>query len=77
VPQGREKTTLTPCVAPGSKPRDWMTRRYGECAFPIETPEGLLSCCLPTLDGSSYCSVHHRVVYIGKPSPRTKPKVFY
>ena len=75
--QGKEKTSLTPCVIPGSNPRPWDTRRYAECAFPVDTPDGMHSCCMPTLVGSSYCAPHHKIIYIKKPPKRLKPKVFW
>lgn len=39
-------------------PRSWLTRKKGECAFPV-AGEGqwTLSCCNPTR-GHTYCAAH-------------------
>lgn len=46
----------------GSTPRNWETRRFGECCWPIETAEGTHSCCLPSASSpknrSDYCLTH-------------------
>jgi hypothetical protein len=39
-------------------PRPWLTRKRGECAFPVEGEGHLtLSCCNPT-HGRTYCPAH-------------------
>lgn len=72
----REKTIVNPLrltpqpPAPPSpvidvtQARDWRTRRFGECAFPVGG-EGAdtLSCCLPTKDGATYCKGHRAIMY--------------
>lgn len=50
-----------------SEPRCWVTRRFGECAFPVGG-EGAdtLSCCLPEVrDGRGYC-VRHDGIMVGR-----------
>jgi GcrA cell cycle regulator len=48
----------------GTTPRPWLTREFGECAFPVDG-EGAatLSCCAPVRRGSVYCAAHHRIAY--------------
>jgi GcrA cell cycle regulator len=43
--------------------RPWLTRAFGECAYPI-AGEGAdtLSCCAPTL-GKTYCLAHAAIMY--------------
>ena len=49
---------ITAAVA-GSSPRHWMTRRPGECAWPIGDGPDLDSCCAPIVDrAGSYCPTH-------------------
>src|SRR6202008_3829349 len=49
---------------PGAAPRLWLTRAFGECAFPVGgESEATLSCCAPTAGRSAYCAAHHRVVF--------------
>ena len=56
----------------GSTPRPWTTRRFGECAFPFEIDDDVLSCCLPVKGEKKYCPQHCAVMYV--PS-HTKLKV--
>lgn len=43
---------------PGSEPRPWETRTFGECKWPIDGANGeALSCCRPC-DGDRYCDTH-------------------
>lgn len=49
---------------PGSWPRPWLSRAFGECAFPVGG-EGAetLSCCLPVKrSGRPYCKAHTKIV---------------
>lgn len=49
-------------------PRPWESRQSGECAAPIGSGEGLLSCCNPT-DGT-WCPAHHALFHTSeKPRP--------
>lgn len=60
LPVLREVKTTTP-------PRPWITRKWGECAFPVgepERPADQLSCCAPT-GGPTYCPAH-RALSTGK-----------
>lgn len=58
------KMRFPPAVAlPGSSPRPWETRRFGECAYPIDSDEGLLSCCLKVEGEKRYCKAHCKVMY--------------
>lgn len=49
---------------PGSRPRPWESRRWGECAWPVEIGEGggtTFSCCRPAVRGRDYCRDHRRM----------------
>lgn len=49
---------------PGSAPRPWLTREFGECAFPVGGEEAaVLSCCAPARRRSAYCAAHHAIVF--------------
>lgn len=49
---------------PGSAPRPWLTRGFGECAFPVgEEGRELLSCCAPIKGRDAYCAAHRAVVF--------------
>lgn len=43
--------------------RPWTTRKLGECAWPIETGQGVWSCCAPVREGRNYCKAHCRRMY--------------
>ena len=44
-----------------SRPRPWLTRDDGECAFPMEGERAdIRSCCKPCQDRSPYCPEHRR-----------------
>lgn len=47
-------------LGPHAKPRFWIDREPGECAFPVESPDGLLACCGPIPLGARrpYCRFH-------------------
>jgi GcrA cell cycle regulator len=48
----------------GTLPKPWLTRDFGECAFPVGgAGEGLLSCCALARPRSAYCEAHHRIVF--------------
>ena len=45
---------------PGSTPRPWLERRFGECNWPIDGADGeTLSCCLPA-ERFGWCAEHVR-----------------
>jgi len=49
---------------PGTEPRPWLTRAFGECAFPVGGEEAAtLSCCAPARRRSAYCAAHHAIVF--------------
>lgn len=49
---------------PGTAPRLWLTREFGECAFPVGGEgEALVSCCAPAARRSAYCAAHHAIVF--------------
>lgn len=49
---------------PETTPRPWLTRAFGECAFPVgEHAEGLLSCCATAKPRSAYCPAHHAIAF--------------
>jgi GcrA cell cycle regulator len=46
------------------EPRHFLTRGYGECAWPIGEGEDMLSCCAPVKgEGASYCVAHAAIAY--------------
>lgn len=48
---------------PGSTPRPWLTRDFGECAFPVEGESfNTRSCCLPVAPRRAYCPGHVRIM---------------
>jgi GcrA cell cycle regulator len=48
----------------GTAPRSWLSRDFGECAFPVGGQgDALLSCCAPVRPRSAYCTRHHAVVF--------------
>ena len=54
---------------PGSTPRPWTERRFAQCAFPFDGPDGAtLSCCEPVIPDRPYCPSHFKVMYV--PSPK-------
>jgi len=49
---------------PGSQPRPWLSRNFGECAFPVDgESDRTVSCCGPVQANSAYCPAHHGVVF--------------
>ena len=52
-----------------ARPRPWLARRPGECAFPVDgRGRETRSCCNPC--GSvTYCPAHRRIVRRGRPAP--------
>lgn len=46
-----------------TKARPWLTRAFGECAYPV-SGEGAdtLSCCLPTGGPAAYCAAHRKLM---------------
>lgn len=56
----------------GSKPQPWEARRYGACAFPFDSADGTLSCCLPVVGDGSYCLLHNKIVYVQSPQPQRR-----
>lgn len=61
---------LPPVLIDVTKARPWITRGFGECAFPVGG-EGAdtLSCCLPTDDGATYCAGHYARMFSKDPPP--------
>ena len=48
----------------GTTPRPWLTREFGECAFPVGGDgDQLMSCCAPVKARSGYCPTHHAVAF--------------
>lgn len=44
-------------------PRNWITRRPLECAYPVDGDgEAVRSCCNPTA-GPTYCAEHHQITH--------------
>jgi GcrA cell cycle regulator len=58
---------------PGSNPKPWELRRWGECPYPVAaygTP--MLSCCEPVHDRRGYC-LGHTEIRAGRPWPPVDP----
>lgn len=52
--------------------RPWLTREFGECAFPaIGVGADTYSCCAKTDLGERYCPAHRAIVY--RPAPAPEP----
>lgn len=47
----------TPEVIPDHA-RPWLTRKFGECAYPYGERGNVHSCCKPTFNGTSLCEGH-------------------
>jgi GcrA cell cycle regulator len=48
----------------GTAPRPWLSREFGECAFPVGgDDEAVLSCCARARPRSAYCEAHHLIVF--------------
>ena len=47
----------TPEVIPDHA-RPWLTRKFGECAYPYGERGNVHSCCKPTFNGTPYCEGH-------------------
>jgi hypothetical protein len=47
-------------LGPASQPKPWVERAWGECAFPVDSADGILSCCGPIPEGAKrpYCDFH-------------------
>ena len=64
--RARDLAKAEPVVMPPppATARPWITRRFGECAFPVDG-EGAdtRSCCGPVQPGSPYCAEHHAVAF--------------
>lgn len=52
-----------------ASPRSWLTRKPGECAFPVDG-EGwrVRSCCNPCA-GDVYCKAHRRLARSARAAP--------
>lgn len=49
---------------PGTSPRPWLSRTFGECAFPVgEDADGPMSCCAKVKPRSGYCPAHHAIAF--------------
>lgn len=48
----------------GTTPRPWLSREFGECAFPVGgEADALVSCCAAVKPRSAYCPAHHAIVF--------------
>lgn len=69
------KRTFTPPPAPpvdASHARPWVTRQFGECAFPVSGQGAdTLSCCAKTPEGATYCEAH-RLIMINPVQPKRR-----
>lgn len=65
------KVVATPVFVDVSSARPWLTRKFGECAFPLGEQGDIHSCCAPTSE--TYCAGHRQVMG-GKRLPWTSTK---
>ena len=57
--------SISGLTVPGSTPRPLVSRKFGECAFPVEgDSHETLYCCLPVKREKNYCKAHYRVMYV-------------
>jgi DNA-binding CsgD family transcriptional regulator len=57
--------SISGLTVPGSTPRPLVSRKFGECAFPVEgDSHDTLYCCLPVKPEKNYCKDHYRVMYV-------------
>ena len=55
---------------PGSTPRPWTQRAYGECCFPVDGDRAdTRSCCLPTAKPTGLYCDGHVAILAGHPWP--------
>lgn len=67
APPPRPGTLPTAC-----RPKPWLERRAGECAFPVAGDgEAVISCCAPS-EGSTYCPAHRSAMYIQRTEAQQK-----
>lgn len=73
------KPAVKPIVgAPSAdcNPRPWLTRGRGECAYPIDGPDGaVLSCCNAT--SGVYCAGHVAIMHDPRPLRKIQPPMEY
>ncbi|MFZ5667944.1 MAG: GcrA family cell cycle regulator [Pseudomonadota bacterium] len=61
-PPKARATEVDPTIA--SEPRNWTTRRFGECAWPVDgSGADTRSCCNRALAEKPYCREHAQVAY--------------
>ena len=66
-----------PTVTDTPHARPWQTRRFNECAFPVdgEGPQ-MRACCAPgrarSAGAAAYCDAHHAAMFTGAPEPRSR-----
>lgn len=51
-------------VQTGARPKLWLERRFGECAYPVGEPDGpgLQLCCAAPTGGGIYCPPHRELM---------------
>ena len=55
-----------------ARPKPWMQRVPGECAFPVEgDSEAVVSCCAPC-GAETYCGPHRSAMYQREPESRKR-----
>lgn len=59
----------TPVV---DEPRPWLERKFGQCAFPLDYPDGIYSCCKPA-GTKTYCEDHCAIMYDNWKPARPRP----
>ena len=48
----------------GTTPRPWLSRAFGECAFPVGGDgDALMSCCAKVKPRAGYCPAHHAIAF--------------
>lgn len=62
-PKGTVQMSVFERGLPGTTPRPWLTREFGECAWPVSGQGAdTFSCCAPVDDPKRpYCARHSRI----------------
>jgi hypothetical protein len=61
-----------PPDASAVRPRPWLERRAGQCAYPVGGDgEAVMSCCAPS-GAATYCRTHRAAMYLRRTPARQK-----
>lgn len=60
-----------------SKPKPWIEREPGECAYPVsEDGADVHSCCAPVKGDGAYCKAHRRLMFQPKKPKATAERLY-